>query len=128
MNYTTDPSPGQCFRGHKNNYCMYEAAFTASSGLQLRAFLGFGLGLGLVRSDLRRRILHQGVQLIPGRCAVLAFLGLRFSGLVGFDHRLQIPVRYLGLHILPDVLPLIVLALKSGLRDYSGTIRRDTLL
>ena len=66
---------------------MYEAAFTASPGLQFRALLRFGLDLGLVRSDLRRRIFHQSVKLIPGRRTVLGFFGLRISGLVGLDHR-----------------------------------------
>ncbi len=95
---------------------MYEAAFTASPGLQLLAFFRFGLGFRFIDGDLCRRILHQGIQLFSGRFSGLRGLFLRGFRLVGFDHRLQIPVRDLSLYILPDVLPLIVLALKGRLR------------
>ena len=33
MNYTTNPSLGQCFCVHKNNYCMLEAALGAAADL-----------------------------------------------------------------------------------------------
>ena len=49
---------------------MYEAAFTASPGLQLRAFLRFGLDLGLVRLG-RVEHLHLGRELGNGQFGIV---------------------------------------------------------